>query len=116
MSKTPIYRPEDNELLGYVAHDQTGWQAQTFFGYIIARTETQQDAEAIVRDRGLSFLTGVWQYFDRDDKEWHTCVIKEANQARVVVIRTNAMGYQDPDNYKLVALVGPTDEVLMKMS
>lgn len=114
MSKTPIKRLEDDELLGYVVHDQTGWQAQTFFGYVMARTETERDAERVVRERGLTFLTGVWHYFDKDDGDWHACVIKEASPARVTVIRTNEMGYQDPDDYKLVTLAEPTDEVLIK--
>jgi hypothetical protein len=69
-----------------------------------------------VRERGLSFLMGVWQYLDKDDRDWHACIIKEANPTRVIVIRTNVMGYQDPDDYKLVTLHKPTDETLIKMS
>ena len=33
-------------------------------------------AEVAVRERGLSFLMGVWQYLDKDDRDWHTCIIK----------------------------------------
>lgn len=114
--KRPIYREDDDEHLGYVVRDDVGWQAQTLFGYTITRTETEHDAEVAVRERGLSFLMGVWQYLDKDDRDWHTCIIKEANPTRVIVIRTNVMGYQDPDDYKLVTLHKPTDETLIKMS
>lgn len=116
MSNTPIYREDDHEHLGYVLRDDVGWQAQTIFGYTITRTETEKEAEQVVRERGLAFLTGMWQYFDKDDKDWFPCVIKEANPTRVIVIRTNVLGYQDPDEYKIVTLMKPTDEVLMKMS
>ena len=115
-SHIPIYREDDDEHLGYVARDDLGWQAQTIFGYTITRAETEAEAIRVVHERGLPFLAGVWQYLDADDKGWHECVIKEANPTRVVVIRTNAMGYQDPDDYKLVTLLKPTDEVLMKIS
>jgi len=114
--KEPLYREDDDELIGFVAQDTTGWQAQTLFGYIIARTEDRVAAERIVNEQGLSFLMGVWNYLDADDRDWHPCVIKEANQHKVTVIRTNEMGYQDPDDYKIAILKAPFDEVLIKIS
>lgn len=114
MAKIPIIREDDGELLGYVEQDTAGWSAQTVFGYVFARDTQRQAVEEAVRAQGLSLLQGVWQYFDKDDKEWYPCVLKEAYQRRVVVIRTNAMGYQDPDDYKLVTLINPTETNLVK--
>lgn len=113
-NKYPIHRKEDNELLGYIAQDVTGWQAQTIFGYGIARTQTRKAAEQVLYDRGLQFLTGVWQYFDKDDQDWHSCVLKEAYEHKVTVIRTNVLGYQDPDDYKQVTIENPSETNLIK--
>tara|TARA_Y100001936_G_C15990953_1_gene622274 strand:+ start:180 stop:527 length:348 start_codon:yes stop_codon:yes gene_type:complete len=114
--KTPVHHEETDELLGYIVKDTTGWQAQTIFGITIARTEDQAAAEATLRERGLSYLTGVWQYLDKDDKDWHPCVLKEVYEKRVIVMRTNEMGYEDPDDYKRVIIEHPTEEVLVKAS
>ena len=112
--KTPIHREDDGELLGFTAYDGVSWQAQTIFGYAIARTENERAAQTILHERGLSFLMGIWQYFDKDDQDWHACVIKEAYEHQVIVIRTNALGYQDPDDYKRVVIEEPTETNLVK--
>ena len=112
--RTPYYRADDKELLGFLAQDTVGWQAQTVFGYTISRTATEADAQRVLREQGLAILMGVWQYFDGDDHQWHSCVLKEAQEHRVTVIRTNAMGYQDPDDYKLYVIKDPTDNTLVK--
>lgn len=114
MEKTAIYREDDKELLGFVAKVGEGWQAQTLFGYGIDRAETADAAEAIVRREGLVYLTGVWQYLDNDDDTWHPCVLKEVNQLQVTVIRTNFMGYQDPDDFKIVTIKNPSELNLVK--
>lgn len=112
--KIPFYREDDNELLGFIVQDAIGWQAQTIFGYTISRTNSRQDAEKILHADGLSFLMGVWQYFDKDDQTWHPCVLKEVYERQVTVIRTNVMGYQDPDDYKLVVIDNPDENTLIK--
>jgi hypothetical protein len=114
--KIALHRDEDNEFLGYVVEDGTSWQAQTIFGYTIARTQSRTDAEAVLYDRGLGFLMGTWQYYDKEDGDWFPCVIKEASELRVTVIRTNMMGYQDPDDYKLVVIEHPNENNLIKGS
>jgi hypothetical protein len=116
VSRTAIYRKDDNEFLGYVVQDTASWLAQTIFGYTIERTASRAAAEAAVRTQGLSFLMGVWQYYDKDDRAWYPCVIQEANEHRVTVIRTNVMGYQEPDTYKKVTLLNPTENTLIKSS
>lgn len=112
--KQPIRHKESNELLGFVTKDTTGWRAQTIFGYDISRTATEEEAEKLLREKGLSFLMGVWQYLDPDDGKWHPCILKEAYEQRVTVIRTNFMGYQDPDDYKIVTIENPTETELVK--
>lgn len=114
LSKTPLNHPDDDAFLGFVVQDAAGWQAQTIFGYTIARVESQQDAESALREQGLKYLTGVWQYYDKEDYDWYPCILKEANEHHVTVIRTNALGFQDPDDYKMVTLKDPTDQVLIK--
>jgi len=114
--KTPFYREDDNEFLGFLVKDSTGWQAQTIFGHPIARAESRHATEAVLLERGLGFLMGVWQYFDTDDQDWFPCILKEVFEKRVTVIRTNAMGYQDPDDYKLVIINEPTESTLVKVS
>jgi hypothetical protein len=112
--KIPINREDDGELLGFVVQDGASWQAQTLFGYTLARTVTQKEAEMVVREQGLSSLMGTWQYFDEDDEQWYPCILKEANEHKVTVIRTNYMGYQDPDDYKLVTIASPDETKLAK--
>jgi hypothetical protein len=112
--KIPVRHEENHELLGYAVKDTAGWRAQTMFGYDIARVGSQKEAERLLHEQGLSFLTGVWQYLDPDDGKWHPCILKEAYEQRVTVIRTNFMGYQDPDDYKLVTIENPTETELVK--
>lgn len=114
MARIPVIREEDDELLGFIEHEAAVWTAQTIFGYVFARVANQNAAEAIVRERGLSVLDGVWQYFDKSDKAWYPCRLKEVYELRVVVIRTNEMGYEDPDTYKHVTIIGPNDTNLVK--
>lgn len=114
--KIPINREDDGELLGFIARDSAGWEAQTIFGYPIAHTEDEESADQVIRSQGLLSLTGLWQYFDKDDQAWFPCIIKEAFEHKVVVIRTNALGYQDPDDYKTVVIEDPDETTLIKSS
>jgi hypothetical protein len=114
MAREPITREDDNELLGFVEKDSAGWRALTIFGYTFARASDRETVVQKVREQGLATLMGTWQYFDKDDQAWYPCVLKEVYENRVVVIRTNAMGYQDPDDYKLVTIVKPTETNLIK--
>lgn len=114
MTKIPIIRQDDAELLGFIDQDSAGWTAQTLFGYVFARDDNKESVEQAVRAQGLTILQGVWHYYDKDEKAWFSCVLKEAFENRVIVIRTNAMGYQDPDDYKVVTLVHPTETNLVK--
>lgn len=112
--RTALHDPEDHTLLGFTLKDTTGWQAQTIFGYTISRTATKEDAERAVRHQGLPVLKGVWNYFDEDDRQWYPCVIKEAKEHEVTVLRTNDMGYLNPDDYKMHTIKDPSDNTLVK--
>lgn len=114
--KQALYRKDDNEFLGYITKDAVSWEAQTIFGYTIAKTETEEEATKLLQEKGMSFLTGVWQYYDKDDSDWFPCVIKEASENQVIVIRTNYMGYQDPDDFKFVTIKHPSENTLIKSS
>lgn len=114
MTKLAIHHIETHELLGYAVEANGTWQAQTVFGYTIARAESQQQAEAILRERGLAFLLGVWRYYDKQANDWYPCVLQEVFEHQVTVIRTTEMGYQDPAIYKRVTLQRPDESVLIK--
>lgn len=115
-SKNPFYDEDTNDFLGFIVSDSTGWQVQTIFGYLIARTDTHEEAVRILYKVGLDYLKGIWQYYDTDDKEWFSCVIKKAFEHQVIVNRTNTLGYQDEDNFKQVIIDDPTDSNLVKSS
>lgn len=114
MTRIPINREDDGELLGFIEKSNASWTAQTIFGYVFARAENQAAVEEAVRSQGLTMLQGLWHYFDKKDRDWHPCVLKEVHENRVVVIRTNEMGYQDPDTYKMVIIKNPSDTNLVK--
>ena len=105
----PIHHEDTNELLGYVLQESSGWSARTVFGYVMSRTVTKRDAEAIVRDKGLRVLSGVWRYFDTDEYEWFPCKLKEVYENRVIAIRTNELGFEDGDDYKRVIIKMPNE-------
>ncbi len=113
-TKYPINHEDNHELLGFVAKDSTGWQARTVFGYPLGRTENRERAESIVREQGLPSLKGVWQYLDQDDQTWYPCVIKDANELQVTVIRTNALGFIEIDDGKFVIIKNPSELNLQK--
>lgn len=115
-TKEQVRRHDDDELLGYVVKDTSGWQAQTVFGFPIQRTSTKLEAEQVVYEQGLKYLMGVWSYKDRDDYDWHPCILAEVYEHKVIVRRTNEMGYEDPEDIKRVELKDPTEETLVKIS
>ena len=115
-NKIPYFKGEEHEPAGYVVHKDGAWQAQTIFGLPITYTTSKEEAERILDERGLSYLTGVWRYFDKDEQDWFPCVITEAYETKVIVKRTNELGYDDPDLFKRVILLSPDESVLIKTS
>ena len=115
-NKTPYYSNDDDKLLGFIAGDADDWQALTIFDYLIARASTRSEAQELLQDKGPNYLKGIWQYYDKDDQDWFYCVIKKAYEQMVIVDRTNALGYQDPDDYKQVVIEDPSEINLIKAS
>lgn len=115
-NKTPIYHEETHDFLGNVSEDSNSWVAQTIFGYVIERTTSRKTAEAIVREQGQSFLGGIWQYYDKEDQNWFSCVISDATETQVTVIRTTERGLQTPEVYKMYTIKLPTEVTLIKSS
>lgn len=114
MTKLPIIREDDGEMLGFIEQSKTDWTAQTIFGYVFARSEKREAVEEAIRSQGMNILQGLWQYFDKDDNAWYPCILKEVFENKVTVIRTTPLGYQDPDDYKMVTLAYPTETDLVK--
>ena len=112
-----IHHHESGELLGFVTQTFDDiWEAKTIFGYVIERCRSSSGAEKIVREKSGEFVKGIWQYLDKDDQSWHPCVIKNFSQAGVEIVRTNPMGYQDRENYKIVMIESPNESSLAKSS
>lgn len=107
-------RDDDDELLGFVTQEISGWSAQTIFGYVIARAADREAAEMVVQRDGLAALKGMWRYYDEQDGDWFPCILKNVYENRVIVIRTNELGFQEPESYKLVTINDPNDTVLLK--
>jgi hypothetical protein len=113
-NKTPVHSIDDDSFIGFIIDDGTTFQAVTIFGYLISRTTSRKEAEDLLQEKGPTYLKGVWQYYDKDDHEWFDCVIKRAYEKRVIVNKTNALGYQDPEDYKQVVIENPTENDLIK--
>jgi hypothetical protein len=85
----PIYRKEDNELLGYIqkgsASDYDSWTPLTIFGCSFGHPVSKPEAERQVISNGLSVLTDTWWYKSAEDDEWHYCYIVEAHKNKVKI-------------------------------
>lgn len=109
----PIYREGDRELLGYVANVSGVWRVLTMFGFEFGTALSRQDAVQRVEADGLKILSGIWQYYDEREKQWFSGVIKTAQPHRIILIRTDELGFHDmeagpytitkPDVSRLVA-------------
>ncbi|MEU7898558.1 hypothetical protein AB0B45_37565 [Nonomuraea sp. NPDC049152] len=85
-----IVREDDGALLGYVGRAEGGWQPMTVFGYPLGPAAGEDAAEELVRREGLDRLAGRWEF--RSDGGWYSCVLQEADLARVR-IRPTDPGY-----------------------
>lgn len=101
----PVYRPDDNEHMGYVADIDGTWFALTMFGCPFAEADNEAEARRIVLERGLAVLNDPWEYYDSERKEWLRCVIIEATPGSVRVSRFDGF-YPDPTHDYLIANPG----------
>lgn len=107
--KSEYFYDEDDNQLGIISQESSGWAARTVFGYIIARTTTKKDAEIVLNEQGISCLKGIWRYYDSDQQDWYACRLKEIYENRVTLVRTNELGFEDGAHYKRVTLKHPTE-------
>jgi hypothetical protein len=109
----PVLHQDSGEIIGYVRQDKSGWSGSTVFKYVLGRADTMEDAMRIVTEHAYRSGTATWQYFDTDDNAWHSCIMKEVYEDRVVVLRTNDMGYHSHALYKIITIENPDDTKLI---
>ena len=91
---TAYRRPEDGELLGYLAERPDGTVPLTLFGVALGAPGLRAEAEQVLRDRGLASLAEPWALADEDGEEVRVAVLT-AYPDRVVVVPA-PYGYPDP--------------------
>ena len=75
----PIYR-DDHELLGFVVESSSKdlWIPMTIFKIPFNKPMDKNSAISQVLENGLQILSEKWEFYSKDDKEWHACLILEA--------------------------------------
>ncbi len=107
----PIHREEDNELLGYILHDNDIWLPLTIFGYALESCVSEADAIRVISNKGLESLMDTWQYFDTDQEDWYNCTIIEAKKNEIAVRITD---YGHPDAHQTIVISNPSDDNFRK--
>ena len=105
-SPRPVYRKEDNELLGYllpVAQSDL-WLPATVFSYPLGKACSERDAVSLLEDIGLGSLLDRWEFFDSDQEDWFSCTIVEADPDKIK-ITVSDFGY--PDIYQTRTITKP---------
>jgi hypothetical protein len=91
---TAYRRHEDDELLGYLVQEPDGTVPLTLFGAPLAKAGTLEQAEAVLRARGLSCLAEPWLLRQEDGEEVRVALLA-AYPDRVLVVPA-PYGYADP--------------------
>lgn len=81
---TEVRREDDDELLGFTAPTDSGWQALTVFGGVLGEHPTEDDALQQVRAQGLASLAEKW-WVDVGEG-WQACHLIEASPDRLVAV------------------------------
>lgn len=110
----PVHRNEDGELLGFIQEQKDLWLSLTIFGYVFDTAATAELAKEFVLKKGLSVLTGIWYYFDEKTDTWYPCLIKEASENQVIVVRSTEQGYLDPTINTIKVISNPDISKLKK--
>ena len=102
-----IYRPEDNELLGYITKSDKEhlWVPVTLFGYPLAEPLSKEEATTIVQNRGLASLMETWQFYDEQEEGWFNCIITEAQKYKLTV---QISDYDHPDIFAMRVIQDPS--------
>ena len=91
---TAYRRPEDDELLGYLVQEPGGIVPLTLFGVPLGAAGTPEEAESVLRARGLACLADPWLLRHDDGEEVRVAVVS-AYPDRVLVVPA-PWGYPDP--------------------
>ena len=84
---TPLHR-DDQELLGYLVHDERGTIPLTVFGFPLAGPLERADAEDLLRERGLAVLAEQW-WLDEGEGDGFPVLILSAYPDAVTVARAD---------------------------
>lgn len=95
----PVYRKDDNELLGYLlpTSQPSQWVPATLFSYPLSEACSEDEAIRVLQDIGLDSLLDRWEFFDSEHNEWFACTIVEAAPDRVKITISD---FGHPDLYK----------------
>lgn len=91
---TPYRRAEDDELLGYLVQQPDGTVPLTLFGAPLGPAGSREQAEAVLRARGLASLADPW-LLRQDDGEEVRVALVAAYPDRVLVVAA-PYGFADP--------------------
>jgi hypothetical protein len=80
-----VRRPYDDELCGFVDHDDGHWRALTVFGGLLGRHTDRDAAIRQVLDDGLASLADRWVLRRRGSDEDEVVCIVEANPREVTL-------------------------------
>lgn len=81
---TPLHRPDDRELIGWIRPEGEEWVAVSLIGWEVTGPVDWLDAEAALESVGLSFLADVWMW-ERSDAEPLRVKLVEVTPRRIVV-------------------------------
>lgn len=84
-----VRREDDDELVGFVAHEggNARWQSRTVFGGLLGEHHDAESARAQVEQIGMSSLAERW-WIDLGTG-WEACSLVEASPERLVVVRSH---------------------------
>ena len=82
---SPVHRPDDGELIGYVEACDAGHRARTLFGSPVGEATTREDAEETLLGMGLRYLADKWLLAVDGQDEPVMVEIVEAAPDRVTV-------------------------------
>lgn len=105
---TPVHRPEDDELVGYLVPGAGGLTPVTLFGHPLSGPTAEDEAEALLLSRGLPVLAEPWE-LDGGADEGVRVHIMSADPDGVVVARAD-FGFvsHDSERHRLPV---PTDRL-----
>ncbi len=82
-----VRRSDDDELCGFVDHDNGTWRARNVFCAVLSEHGTEADARQRVLVEGLSSLLDRWTLVERATGDEEVACIIEASPVEVTVAR-----------------------------